>query len=108
MTREAIQLYLAKLADHGILLFHVSNRYLDLRKVLGNVASDASLVALVETYTAETPAGKFPSRWIVMARSKEDLGPLAIDPRWIPLKGDPAARVWTDDFSSILTVFKWD
>jgi hypothetical protein len=108
LTREAIQLYLAKLADHGILLFHVSNRYLDLRKVLGNVASDASLVALVETDTTEIQAGKLPSRWIVMARSKEDLGALAIDPRWIPLKGDPSVSVWTDDFSSILTVFKWD
>jgi hypothetical protein len=108
LTREAIQLYLAKLADHGILLFHVSNRYLDLRKVLGNVASDANLVALVETDTTEIQAGKLPSRWIVMARSKEDLGALAVDPRWIPLKGDPSARVWTDDFSSILTVFKWD
>jgi hypothetical protein len=108
LTREAIQLYLAKLTDHGILLFHVSNRYLDLRKVLGNVASDASLVALVETDTTEIQAEKFPSRWIVMARSKEDLGALAVDPRWIPLKGDPSERVWTDDFSSILTVFKWD
>ena len=108
LTREAIQLYLAKLADHGVLLFHVSNRYLDLRKVLGNVASDASLVALVETDTTEIQAGKLPSRWIVMARSKEDLGELATDPRWIPSRGDPNARVWTDDFSSILTVFKWD
>jgi hypothetical protein len=108
LTREAIQLYLEKLADHGILLFHVSNRYLDLRKVLGNVANDAGLVALIETDTTEIQAGKLPSRWIVMAHSKEDLGALAVDPRWIPLKGDPSERVWTDDFSSILTVFKWD
>jgi hypothetical protein len=108
LTREAIQLYLEKLADHGILLFHVSNRYLDLRKVLGNIANDAGLVALVETDTTEIQAGKLPSRWIVMARSKEDLGALAVDPRWIPLRGDPSARVWTDDFSSMLTVFKWD
>ena len=108
LTREAIQLYLAKLADHGVLLFHVSNRYFDLRKVLGNIASDASLVALVETDTTEIQVGKLPSRWIAMARSKEDLGALTVDPRWIPLKGDPSARVWTDDFSSILTVFKWD
>jgi hypothetical protein len=108
LTREAIQLDLAKLADHGILLFHVSNRYLDLRKVLGNVASDAGLVALIETDTTEIQAGKLPSRWIAMARSKEDLGELAADPRWIPLRGDPSERVWTDDFSSMLTVFKWD
>jgi hypothetical protein len=43
-----------------------------------------------------------------MARDKDDLGKLIGDPRWIPLKGDPRSRVWTDDYSSILTVFIWD
>ena len=69
LTREALQLYLEKLADHGILLFHISNRYLDLQKVLGNAASDAGLMALVENDTAEIHAGKFPSLWVVMARN---------------------------------------
>jgi hypothetical protein len=107
LTREAVQLYLSKLFDHGILVFHISNRYLDLQEVLGNVASDGGLVALVENDTTEIQAGKFPSRWLVMARSKNDLGKLIGDPRWIPLKGDPRTRVWTDDYSSILTVFNW-
>ncbi len=107
LTREALQLYLKKLADHGILLFHISNRYLDLQKVLGNAASDAGLMALVENDTAEIHAGKFPSLWVVMARNKDDLGKLNGDARWIPLKGDPRTRLWTDDYSSVLTVFNW-
>ena len=53
-------------------------------------------------------AGKLPSRWVVMARDKEDLGKLVGDLRWNSLKGDPRSRVWTDDYSSILTVFIWD
>ena len=108
LTREAVQLYLSKLVDHGILVFHISNRYLDLQKVLGNVASDAGLVALVENDMTDIQAGKLPSRWVVMARSKDDLGKLIGDPRWIPLERDPRTRVWTDDYSSILTVFNWD
>jgi spermidine synthase len=108
LTREAVQLYLSKLVDHGVLIFHISNRYLDLQKVLGNVASDAGLVALVENDTTDIQAGKLPSRWVVMARAKDDLGKLIGDPRWIPLKRDPRTRVWTDDYSSILAVFNWD
>lgn len=108
LTRQAVQLYLSKLVDHGILVFHISNRYLDIQKVLGNVAIDAGLVALVETDTTEIQAGKLPSRWVIMARTKDDLGTLMGDSRWILLKGDPRTRVWTDDYSSILTVFNWD
>jgi hypothetical protein len=108
LTREAVQLYLSKLAEHGILAFHISNRYLDLQKVLGNVATDAHLVALAEYDTSDIQAGKLPSRWVVMARTKDDLGALSADSRWIPLKSDPHARVWTDDYSSILTIFNWE
>jgi hypothetical protein len=108
LTREAVQLYLSKLAEHGILAFHISNRYLDLQKVLANVANDTGLVALAEYDTTGIQAGKLPSRWVVMARTKEDLGVLVADSRWIPLKNDPHIRVWTDDYSSILTIFNWE
>ena len=108
LTREAIQLYLSKLGEHGLLVFHISNRYLDLQRVLGSVARDAGLAAEVEQDSANIAAGKFPSVWVVMARSKNDLGGLGGDTRWTALNGDPTARVWSDDYSSILTVFKWD
>jgi SAM-dependent methyltransferase len=35
MTAEALQLYASKLKDDGILVLHISNRYLDLDSVLG-------------------------------------------------------------------------
>ncbi|MFZ0879952.1 MAG: fused MFS/spermidine synthase, partial [Candidatus Acidiferrales bacterium] len=108
LTREAVQLYLSKLDDHGILVFNISNHYLHLQKVLGNVASDAGLIALIQDDTTSLGAGKLPSTWVVMARTKDDLGALIGDPRWAVLKRDPKARVWTDDYSSLLTVFIWD
>ena len=107
LTREAVQLYLSKLVVHGILLFHISNRYLDLQKVLGDVANDAGLVALVENDTANIQEGKFPSLWVAMGRNKDDLRNLVDDARWIPLRADPRRRVWSDDYSSVLTVFNW-
>ncbi|MBZ0211417.1 MAG: fused MFS/spermidine synthase [Hyphomicrobium sp.] len=35
MTAEALQLYAKKLTDHGVVVLHISNRYLDLDSVLG-------------------------------------------------------------------------
>jgi hypothetical protein len=108
LTRQAVQLYLSKLDPHGVVATHISNRYLHLQKVVGNLARDAGLVALIQDDKTKAGAGKIPSTWVVMARSDADLGALTADPRWVVLKGDPGARVWTDDYSSVLTVFNWD
>src|SRR5207245_11631356 len=43
LTREALALYLQKLAPGGVLAFHISNRYLDLQPVLSALAADAGL-----------------------------------------------------------------
>jgi hypothetical protein len=108
LTREAVQLYLSKLDAHGLVVIHISNRYLHLQKVVGNLARDAGLIALIQDDTTSPGAGRLPSTWVVMTRSNDDLGALAADPRWVTLKSDSTARVWTDDYSSVLTVFIWD
>ena len=108
--REAIRLYLAKLSDHGLLVFNISNRYLDLRPVFGNLAQDAGLVCLLQDYSvgeAEQNLLYVRSVWVVMARSQADLGELTADNRWSLLSGTPKAGVWTDDFSNVLSVFRW-
>ena len=43
LTREAINLYLSKLAHNGILAFHISNRSLNLKPLLGDLASHLDL-----------------------------------------------------------------
>jgi len=111
MTREALALYQRKLAPHGVLAFHISNLHLDLEPVLANLARDAGLVGFVrddtEISAAESGAGKSPSIWLVMARAPADVAALARDARWTPARGDPRQRVWTDDYSSLLSVFRW-
>jgi hypothetical protein len=111
LTRQALRLYLAKLDGDGVLAFHISNRYLDLKPVLANLAADARLVCRYRDDMDVTPAekeqGKFPSLWVVMTPSPANLGKLARSARWFPLTANPAVPVWTDDFSNILSIFKW-
>jgi hypothetical protein len=42
----------------------------------------------------------------VLARTPEDLGPLAADPAWAAPEVPTNARPWTDDFSSLLSVLR--
>ncbi|HYX43923.1 MAG TPA: fused MFS/spermidine synthase, partial [Acidimicrobiales bacterium] len=106
LTRQALALYVDKLADGGVIAMHVTNRYLDLRPVIGALARDAGLTGVVRddlrTTDEDTARAKAGSMWVALARRPVDLGPLADDPRWKPLPVRPGARVWTDDFSNLL------
>jgi spermidine synthase len=110
ITREALALYLNKLAPDGLLAFHISNRYLDLQPVLGNLAQDAKLHAIVR-FDDDLPqserALKSPSRWVLMARNAKSFGAIGVDPHWQLLLPAPGQRLWTDDYSSIFSVIRW-
>jgi len=109
LTREALRLYLSKLADGGIIAFHISNNYLDLGPILGTLASDAGLTCRVRRDLDIPPddlrLGKSASIWAVVAASAADLGGLVEDPRWVSPPIRRHETVWTDDFSNIIEHF---
>ncbi|MCB8931926.1 MAG: fused MFS/spermidine synthase [Chthonomonadaceae bacterium] len=108
LTLEAIRMYLAKLEPNGVLAFHISNRYLDLRPVLAAAAADLDLVALFnfDLYIGEDEQsnGIEPSKWVVMARSPADLLSLPSSGGWEDL-APTGMEAWSDDFSNLLEVF---
>ena len=110
LTREALQLYIDKLAPGGVIAFHISNNFLRLAPVVASLARDAGLVCL-ERYDVPDPSvplGKATrTEWAVVARSVEALGPLAHDVRWRPVPAQSASITWTDDFSNPLSVVRW-
>jgi SAM-dependent methyltransferase len=109
LTREALAIYLSKLAPGGIIAFHVSNRGLELERVVGGISADARLAARIFADKHHDPdTGLDPSTWVAVARSTEDLGALATDPRWQPLDASThRLELWRDDFSNVFSVFKW-
>jgi len=111
VTREALALYLRKLAPGGRLAFHISNSHLDLEPVLADLARDAAIACVTRVDAAISPqelaTGKAASTWLVMARRPGDLAPLASDPRWRPSRGRPQPVIWTDDYSSLVSILRW-
>jgi hypothetical protein len=111
LTREALQLYLAKLAPEGILLFHISNRHLHLAPVVAALANDAGL-ATRRRSDPSTPEPsesleRCPSEWIALARLPQSLAFLDGKPEWKPLPTEPDAAVWTDDYSNLVGALRW-
>jgi predicted membrane-bound spermidine synthase len=104
LTREALALYLARLAPGGILMLNITNRYLDFDPVVAALAADAGIAARVREHDAtgdEERRGAYSSTWAVLARREEDLGTIVDDPDWRRPRSAPGA-LWSDDFSNVV------
>jgi hypothetical protein len=109
LTREAFDMYLDKVNENGVIATHISNRHLELEPVVGDLARDRGLVCYgqFDDQTEAVPF-KLASHLVVMARDEEDLGNVARDARWQPCEVSPETdKVWTDDFSNLLSTLKW-
>jgi spermidine synthase len=90
ITREALDVYLDKLTPDGLIVFHISNRYLDLAPVLYNLARERGLSAVTQSdyrEEEENPASselmaKTSSTWVVLSPSQERLNKLLALNEW--------------------------
>jgi SAM-dependent methyltransferase len=109
LTREAVDVYLQHLKPGGVLMFHISNRYLRLGPLIGLLAHDRGLAAVEQlqpTEAADVSAGWYASDWVVASSDRAAIDALASDPHWTPLAPAANARVWTDDYSNIVALLK--
>ena len=108
LTREAMALYFEKLSEDGIVMFHITNRHLDLVRVLSGLLDDAGLAGLHQGHRPGQEAGRWhlPSDWVAIGRTREALTFLSDDSRWTAIATAPDSVPWTDDFSNIVGAFK--
>jgi hypothetical protein len=105
LTREAMALYVSKLAPNGMVAMHLSNRHLELASVAAGIAQANGLATRVKDggdEGADDEENKYISTVAAAARSEADFGPLATAQGWAVRQGDPAQWVWTDDYSNIV------
>lgn len=105
MTREAFDTYGRVLGRRGLLLVHVSNRYLDLAPVVSRTAG-GWMAAQLAYQPMGGGVGDSGSLWIALTRDPEVLGELlGSGGAWEPLPVTDTAP-WTDDYASILPVLR--
>jgi hypothetical protein len=107
LTREAVGQYLGRLKPGGAILFHVSNRYMDLASVVAEVGATHGMVSV---FRRDGPISDEDHRKnllarplvVVAARSQDDLANFTSRGNWRPKQPDGTVRPWTDDYSNIL------
>lgn len=110
MTEEAFAIYARALAEDGILLVHISNRFLDLAPMVQGVGAANGLSGMIRRDMRPTGPGTTASVWVALARDPATLAQLPVaegdDGGWEALPPAPE-RIWTDDFASILPFLRW-
>jgi SAM-dependent methyltransferase len=113
LTREALAVDARVLSPQGLLLVHISNRYLDLEPVLAAAQADGWTGAIFsyEPDLGEPVHNLSASIWVAMARDPQALERLkeasgADSYLWRPLKRRPGFAGWTDDHASILPLLE--
>jgi len=106
VSREAVRMYMTKLKPNGVLMFHVSNRYLDVEKLVVAALSDEDIPAFSRFDDDDSPVGKSRSHYVIAVRQPEDLKPIPSLDQWTLIDRSPDFRAWTDDFSNMLSILK--
>ena len=107
LTLEAMEVYLKRLAAHGVLLFHISNRYYDLHPLMKAMGEQFNLQGVMNMPPAQDTRGPFDNfaQCVVFAREAKTLEPL-VRRGWGPFgEGDGLHKTvaWTDDYINILS-----
>jgi hypothetical protein len=102
-TKEAMKIYKSKLAPHGAVLMHVSNRHLELASVVVGIADANDL----RSWVYNDDSGRddeyiFATNVVISAREAADVWKLASSDHWALTNPTENQRVWTDDYSNIL------
>ncbi len=104
ITDEAVGIYLRHMKANGIIAFHVSNRFLDLKPVVQQIAQKHNLQ--VSWVRDRYDDGSTSSDWVLLCKNAEKLKLPEISEASAEIPPQPEWRLWTDDFNNILQVLK--
>lgn len=105
LTREAVAGYLARLNHNGVIVMHISNRHLELSKIVAAVGASEGLVTLVKTdMSANNFAQDYKSNATVavLARDWREIAGIARLQGWEPVAPE-GVHPWTDDYSDLIS-----
>lgn len=108
LTTEAFAAYRRHLRPNGLLMVHISNRYLDLAPVVAAAAAAGGWEGRIRRYRPNS-AGRAlnygGSIWIALSPAPQTIDRLAgasSAGEWQPLTAEPGFAAWTDDHASLL------
>ncbi|MFI5346467.1 MAG: fused MFS/spermidine synthase [Elusimicrobiota bacterium] len=110
VTKEALELYLRRISPDGVILLHVSNRYLDLRPMLAAAARELGLAGASKrlAQNGRVTDGRVPSSWVALSRDAGKMNVLTRARGWAPLQDSASTmKPWSDQHASLLPVLSF-
>jgi hypothetical protein len=105
LTREAMELYRRHVSVDGVIAFHITNRYLDLRGVVQQLADAIGWPAL---WVSDGPPDDSPlsqSDWVIVSSNPALMKRLAGQGA-SEIRPTPALHLWTDDYNNLFDVLR--
>jgi hypothetical protein len=108
LTVEAFATYRRTLSADGVLLVHISNRFIDLEPMIAALARTGGWQARIRRDIPDRTEGLSASDWVALTSSEDRLDRLeAASPRaWTKLR-PAASRTWTDDRASFVSLIRF-
>jgi spermidine synthase len=106
LTTEAEALYRRHLVSGGILAFHISNQHVDLEPEIALLAKAAGMTARRVSSPPNDKSGEFTSTWVLLTDNAGFFSLPEVAHASAPDE-NPRARLWTDDYSSLLPLLRW-
>ena len=110
LTDEAFGIYFRALAPRGLLVVHISNRFIELEPVLAALARKRGLTVAKRDDNPSDRTTLTPSTWVALSRDPAMVAALAKaqpDKTWGAMM-PPSKQIWTDDHASILPFIRWN
>lgn len=109
LTTQGVELYLRHLQPGGIMAFHVSNQFLNLAPVVRQQAEHAGLQAVyISSKNNEEVTGEYMADWVLVTANEGFLSQSDVTEVALPIEEISGLRLWTDDYSSVLPLLKWE
>jgi len=109
LTEESGRIYLQHLKTDGLLLLHISNRFLNLDPVARGMAEALGRRAVMIDSDEDASRGVDAATWVILTNNEKFLSESVIRQAVTPWpEDDPAPILWTDGFAGLWQVLKWD
>jgi len=103
---QALDVYKRHLAPGGIVAFHVSNRYLNLKPVVAQIAARDGMKVAYITNEGDDPKDVWSSDWVLVTANEQFLNDSAVSAAATAIDSIPGLRLWTDDYNSLLPIWR--
>lgn len=105
LTKEALELYKKTLSPAGVILVHISNRYLDLMPVITAGSLDSQFTVLFKRHLPNLKKMQFGSDWALITANQK-LATLMTTQGW-QRQTASQAEPWTDNYSNIVPLLRF-